>query len=157
MTLDIPIMNDPVVQQIKIDEGFRTYAYKDTQGNRTIGYGYNLDANPLALDAAELQRLNLVGVSEPKACEYIVRTLEIVRTQLKNHFEWYEELPENPKQVLDNMTYNLGIGGILEFKKFLYCLWCRDYQGAAHEMQYSKWYKQTGNRAARLVEKMKNG
>ena len=143
--------------RIKIDEGFRQYAYTDTQGNRTIGYGYNMDANPLNLPVAELQKLNMVGVSEPKACEYIQRTLAQVRAEFKNRCDWYEPLPDLQKQVVDNMAYNMGVKGVFGFKKMIVCLRSLDYKGAAHEMQCSKWYGQTGNRAKRLVEMMQNG
>jgi len=48
---------------LKVHEGLRTREYKDTTGNRTIGYGWNLDAKPLPAglgrkDAAEPRLLN---------------------------------------------------------------------------------------------------
>lgn len=55
-----------------------------------------------------------------------------------------------------DMTYNLGINGLMRFKKMMAAISCRDYELAALEMKNSKWYKQVGDRSKRLCEMMKS-
>jgi GH24 family phage-related lysozyme (muramidase) len=49
------------------------------------------------------------------------------------------------------MCYNLGIKGLLKFKKFLNAVDESDYETAAEELKQSKYYKQVPNRAKRNI------
>jgi len=50
-----------------------------------------------------------------------------------------------------NMSFNLGVPGLLKFKNSLNYLKKGDYQLAAANFTKSKWYEQVGNRARRIV------
>ena len=54
------------------------------------------------------------------------------------------------------MAYNLGVDGLLKFKKMWKALEKQDYQTAAEEMKDSKWYHQVGRRSKYLYKKMKD-
>jgi lysozyme len=56
-----------------------------------------------------------------------------------------------------DMCFNLGIGGLLEFKNTLASIQSGDYQKASEQMLQSKWATQVGNRATELSEMMKEG
>lgn len=62
--------------------------------------------------------------------------------------------PEAVRNILADMSYNLGVGGLLKFKKTLKHIEAGDYVAASVEMLRSKWALQTGSRAIRLSEKM---
>ena len=44
------MVTDNLIEHIKKHEGFKSKPYKDTKGKWTVGYGRNLDDNPLTPD-----------------------------------------------------------------------------------------------------------
>jgi lysozyme len=83
----------------------------------------------------------------------------------------YQDLPRNwpafwlgggdkmdaRRGVLVNMAYNLGVTGLLSFKKMLSAYKKGAFVEAAQHMLDSKWAKQVGDRAKRLAEQMRSG
>ena len=61
-----------------------------------------------------------------------------------------DEHPECVKEVLIEMVFQLGVGGVSKFKKFLANLSTKTYHLAADEMLDSRWAKQTPMRAENL-------
>jgi GH24 family phage-related lysozyme (muramidase) len=55
------------------------------------------------------------------------------------------------------MLFNLGKPKFLTFKKFILAVKDKDWEEASLQMESSKWYKQVGNRAKRLVKEMEEG
>jgi lysozyme len=66
----------------------------------------------------------------------------------------YRRLSRNRKNVLADMAMNLGIGGLLAFKRTLAALSAGDFMLASRCMSESKWFGQVGNRAKRLCAMM---
>ena len=130
-----------LTRQLKEDEGLRLKPYRCTENKLTIGYGRNLDAR---------------GISEAEAEMLLKNDIERVVTQLKTN-SIYQKLDDNRQAVLCNMCFNLGYQGLLSFKRMWAALEVSDYQGAAFEMENSKWYQQVGDRAERLVRIMYTG
>ena len=113
-----------LIEHIKEEEGFRGYPYDDTLGFPTIGYGTKL---PLT----EHESLLIL--------EYRLASMQ--KELIKN-------LPDFSAQaevwdVLYGMTYQMGVRGVLNFKKMIVALRARDYREAARQMLDSKWAKQT--------------
>lgn len=123
------------IETLKIDEGFRGQPYKDSLGFLTIGYGCKL---PLDREEAEL----LLNHRYQKTVSKI------------NSFFYNFELPDIAMSVLYNMAYQLGVPGLLKFKRMISALKNKNYLSASVEMQDSRWYKQTPNRAKRLIKIM---
>lgn len=128
-----------LLEQLKDHEGFRKYPYEDSEGILTIGYGWNLEANGLPKDMCE---------------ELLEQKIHDINVQLKE-VEWYNKLSPIRKRVIIDMAYNLGIGGLLEFKKMIQAIKEDDYQTASLEMLDSKWARQVHGRADRLARMMK--
>lgn len=122
-------------------EGFRQFPYRCTVGRLTIGYGRNLDARGIDAGEAEILLKNDVLAAA---------------TQLSNQDFW-GLLNEVRQAVLIDMAVNLGVGGLLKFKKMCDALLQLDYERAADEMLASKWATQVGKRAQELAEAMKSG
>jgi len=76
---------------------------------------------------------------------------------LKNAVDCFTRLDDARKAVLLNMSFQLGITGLLKFKNTLAKIEAGDYQGAADNMLKSLWARQTPNRANRLAEQMRTG
>ena len=129
------------IEQIKKDEGHRGRPYKCTAGATTIGFGRNLDANPLT----------------EKESEYLLRNdLESVYLEAKT-LSFYSGLNSVRQDVIINMIYNLGLSRFLKFKNFIKALREGYYVLASIEMLDSLWARQVGSRATNLAKQMKEG
>jgi len=126
-----------IEQQLEQHEGKANKPYTDTMGKITIGIGRNLTD---------------VGLSEDEIQYLFQNDLKRVIRSLDNWLPWWREKPENIRNVLMDMCFNLGIEGLLGFKKFLRALHEGNYLEAADEMVESKWYHQVGIRAKTLTE-----
>ncbi len=148
-------MNKELIEQLKRDEGFRQYAYADTEGVMSIGYGYNLVANPLKLSLEHLKKMRNDGISEQSAEDILIICANNAEHECEQNFPWWGKLSINRQCVLINMCYNMGIKKLLKFKITLSLIEKGDYTEASKQMLKSKWAKQVGNRALRLSEKMR--
>lgn len=144
-------------------EGFRDTAYNDSEGILTIGFGFNLEKE------GARERIESLGLDYEVVCNknqkmsfeqahYLMK--EDVGTAISDAKSYvgenWEELHPKAKEIIIDMSYNLGRNRLSGFKKLREALRNYDYQKASKEMQDSKWYHQTGNRAKELVEKMRN-
>lgn len=129
-------------EQLIRDEGLRLHPYKDSVGKLTVGVGRNLDD---------------VGISQPEA-EYLLNNDILDATnRLEQALPWTAGLEEVRLAVLINMAFNMGVGALLGFRKFLADVQGGDYQSASQEMLNSKWAEQVGPRAHRLALQMEGG
>lgn len=134
-----------LTDDLKRDEGMVLHAYTDSLGFITIGIGRLIDERRGG------------GISEDEA-EYLLRN-DIARVvkNLDFYLPWWKLLSEPRQRVLANMCFNLGIAGLLTFKRTLAAVKEGRYSDAADGMLQSKWAKQVGNRAKRLAEVMRTG
>lgn len=132
-----------VFKIIERDEGFRAFPYRDTEGKLTIGYGWNLEAVPMPRDLAETMARRMIAE--------IFRDLEV------RFAPWWERIGEARQKALICMAYQMGIGGLLSFKKMLKALSRQHYERAYVEALQSKWAKQTPERAHRYAMVLKTG
>lgn len=150
-------MNNQLIQQLKRHEGFRNRVYKCTAGHDTIGYGYNLDANPLGLTNYEVNKFRKEGIDDKVAEWLLIRMVDKCIGELVNNLDWFELLDDVRQCVLVNMCFNLGLKGLLGFKNTLAMVHAGDYELAAENMIKSKWANQVKGRAVELSEQMKTG
>jgi len=61
------------------------------------------------------------------------------------------------QRVLLDMAFNLGISGLLKFKRTLKAIRAKQYEKAAEMMLDSRWATQVGQRAKRLSKMMATG
>ena len=130
-----------LIDDLKQQEGFRDKPYMDTTGHSTIGYGLNLDA----------------GISEQEASMILEHRIGLLQYELKKRLPFWGKLDQTRQDILTNMAYNLGIKGLMEFKKTLAHIAAGEYREAADQMLRSLWAKQTKGRAVKLADMMKNG
>jgi len=147
-------INEKGLSALKRHEGFVSKVYKCTAGKDTIGFGYNISANPLKLDKTILDRLYSTGISKEYAEDLLLAVLVKFETKLQQNLPWFEGLDSNRQWVLLNMAYNLGVDGLLTFKNTLVTIRSGDYATAAKMMLQSKWAKQVHSRADELSTAM---
>lgn len=126
---------------IKGHEKFKSYPYLDTTGHTTIGWGRNLDAKGISLEEGELM---------------INNDINEVTNQLRS-YSWYLTQPKNVQYALVNMCFNLGLAGLLGFRKMIRALIAKDYTAAAQEALNSKWAEQVGQRAKDVAVMLRSG
>lgn len=133
------------VDQIKRHEGLVLHAYKDSLGYLTIGYGRLVD------------KAKHGGISEAEA-EYLLQNdVSSVLSVLHRNITFFDSLCIPRQAVLLNMAFQMGITGLLKFKKTLSLIEMGDFDGAADNMLKSLWAKQTPNRANEMAEQMRTG
>ena len=128
-----------LIDNIKISEGYRSKVYKCTEGYDTIGYGFAIKDLELDEDICDMILERKVG----KLVERLEKNLPYLRS-----------LPKDAQDVLIEMAYQMGVSGLLKFKKTLMYVESKDYKDASVEMLDSRWAKQTPNRAKKLSDIM---
>ncbi len=126
------------------EEGFCSYAYKDSEGFWTIGYGKLIDKRG-------------GGITEDEALVLLRNEIYRVTMKLYAVLPWINSLNDTRRVVLQAMAYQLGTQGLLKFKNTLAAVKRGDYAAAAQGMRNSLWYKQTPARAERMAKAMESG
>ena len=129
-----------LINSIKQHEGYVGVVYKDSLGIDTIGYGF-------AIKDLELDR---------DICDIILkRKLKALEDRVNLKFSWYKYMPQEIKDVVMEMCYQLGVTGVSKFKKTLAYLQDKRWEEASIEMLDSLWARQTPNRAKELSNRVK--
>jgi lysozyme len=103
------------------------------------------------------RNLDDVGISREEAMALLANDVKNARYQLEQHLPWASSLDDVRESALVNMCFNVGIGKLLNFRKFLSALEAGDYKSASAEMLDSLWAKQVGPRAQRLALQIQSG
>ena len=131
-----------IESQLVRDEGFRRSAYLDSEGYWTIGIGRLVDVRKGG------------GISEAEARILLENDINECERQLFQLLPWAHEMDYRRYAVLINMCFNLGINGLLTFKRMLGALQNENWEQAAHELLDSKYHDQVGKRAERLATQL---
>lgn len=126
-------------------EGIILHAYQDSLDFWTIGVGRLIDARRGG------------GISTKEAMYLLDNDIEEKVEDLNKVIPWWKDLSDNVQIVLVNMTFNLGINGLLGFHHFLEALKNRNYEDASRYMLESRWAGQVGDRAIELSNMIKEG
>ena len=129
-------------EQLVRDEGCRLQIYQDSVGKWTVGVG---------------RCLSDVGISRDEAMTLLGNDIANAEARLEQEMPWAAALDPVRHAVLLNMTFNMGIGGLMQFRKFLAALAAGDYKTASSEMLASVWAQQVGPRAQRLALQVESG
>ena len=123
-------------QQLTIYEGVRSHPYLCSAGRLTVGVGRNLEDN---------------GISQSEAEYLLDNDIQRCWDQVIEVLPWSRSVPLVIQEVLVHMCFNLGIEGLLGFKKTLAAMQAGEWGQAAHEMRASRWARQVGTRAENLA------
>lgn len=139
---------------LMFEEGFRAFPYLCPAGKSTIGYGHNLDANPLTENDREAMGLvpGDAAVNRTQAEVLLVRDMgRLIVPAAHKIFgaaNW-EAFGEVRRAALGSMIYQLGEGGFSAFKNLRSAVLRYDWAGAATAALDSAWAQQTPARARR--------
>lgn len=150
-------MNENLKKQLKIDEGCRLEVYLDSEGLPTFGIGHLLGKNDIEyFFYKNLPKGGKLKISQQRVNEVFEIDVERACKDCKKVFIDFGIFPEEVQDILANMMFNLGVVRFIAFKKFINAVEEKDWKQAAKEMMDSKWYRQVGNRAKRLVARMES-
>lgn len=135
---------------LKFEEGYRERAYHCSTGYPTIGIGTKLGPK-----GSPLSNYTMV-VTEHAAKALLDDEVKKIRNELVKR-RWYVELDSDRQTIIKSMAYQMGVGGVLKFKKMIAALEHGDYQEAANQALDSRWAKQTPKRARRHAEVLESG
>ncbi len=141
-----------VYKQLQIDEGVVYEIYNDHLGYPTFGVGH-------LITKSDAEYGSPVGtpVSEERVNEVFQEDINVtLRECYKLYgFRW-SDFPDEVKEILVNMMFNLGRPRLSKFKKMNGHLEVGDWKNAAVEGRDSLWYRQVSNRAERLMTRLEN-
>ena len=109
----------------------------------TVGFGFTHGVTPDS-------RMNRITAERRLEQEILD-----VDSALSNVLSWYKEASFVTKTILINLSFNMGIKGLLGFRNTLAFISQKNYEQAARNMTQSLWYKQVGKRAVELTERMR--
>ena len=135
---------DQLKETLKVDEGVVYEIYNDHLGYPTFGIGHLvLEGDP--------EHGAAVGVDE---C--FEKDVESVIGDCKKLHEGWDGYPQEVKQIVANMMFNMGLTRLSKFSKHNAALQSGDWKTAAVEGRDSRWYNQVTNRAERLMTRLEN-
>ena len=134
-----------LINCVKEHEGFSPWAYQDSLGYFTIGYGKLIDKRKNA------------GLTQEEA-QYLLQN-ELNRCEIElSHFSWFMALDIVRQEVFIELCFNIGLSSLLQFKETITAVEAKNYQLAAENMLHSEWAKQVGpNRSNSMAQRLITG
>lgn len=126
-----------VAERLRQEEGRRTTVYRDSRGYWTVGDGICVDAR--------VRGAGLTGAM----CDALTRlSLADRAAELGRRIPFWGTLPCRAQDALLDMSFNLGVDGLMGFRRMLKALEAGDYATAGRECRSPRWIAQVG--AARV-------
>lgn len=142
--------DEEIKKMIKEHEGKRNKPYKDTLGLWTVGYGHLIgDGKSLPADMdreysdEEIEKMFEEDYAAHKAAA--------------EKIPGFNKLNEIGKGALTDLTFNMGGHWYKKWPKFTNNISKGNIEGAAEQLENSKWYTQVGNRAPEIVSMVRAG
>lgn len=147
-----------LIRMFTVDEGCKQYSYKDTRGNVTVGFGFNMDdASSRAQwgkadvhENFDLVYNKSVPISMESAWSLLTVCIKNCEDELRSILHDYESMPQDVQYALINLIFNLGMHKFLTFDTFLNRIRVNNFEGAAKDLEGTLWYKEVPNRAKRV-------
>lgn len=147
-----PVVNDQfdeetalLIKELTRDEGKVNYAYQDSLGYWTIGIGRLIDKRKGG------------GLSDEEIDYLKLNDIKKVREQLDKELDWWRTLDPVRRRAIQNMGFQLGVGGLKKFHTSLDHIKNAEWKEAGAALRKSLWYKQTKNRAERVIRMFETG
>lgn len=149
-----------LVEDIKQNEGFMSKPYIDILVKKNPE-SYGISKEELATIEKHLDKLKLTFgygftyIEEDESEVVAQMKLKKIIKEFESKEPFLNKLPLAKQEILIEMSYQMGVNGVLKFKKMWLALKSEDYTEASKQMLDSRWAIQTPNRAKKLAEMMK--
>jgi GH24 family phage-related lysozyme (muramidase) len=157
--------NFTIENMLHRDEGLRLKVYWDTEGYPTVGIGHLITPQPIR-DMAQINKIlsqqvgrevtgNPGAISMDEASKLFQEDLKKVQKDIGTTnallAQVYNQENRSRQMALENMAFQLGIGGLAKFRNMLGNMLVKDYKAAFDEARLSLWFEQTKGRASRVT------
>ena len=144
-------MNLMTIQdEIAEDEGIKYELYLCSEGHLTGGIGHLITE----WDAEYYDKPIGTKIPIDQVDDWFANDIKVSVKDCEDIFNNFKDLPEEIQHVLINMSFQLGRPTLSKFKNMIAAVHEEDYQEMANQMEDSRWYKQTTNRAQRLIDRV---
>ena len=126
---------DPIIDSVKVAEGYRTYLYIDATGHQTFGYGWNVDN----------------GIDQSLAEAVLNTQLKRSRKELDSVII-HKDLPQKLHNGLTELMFWVGLPTFLTFENMIGALKRKDYKEAKKHFMDSKIHREFTTRASRIAK-----
>ena len=141
-----------LVRDMKLAEGLRLKAYKDTLGFWTVGYGHKL---PDAQDGDH--EWEGYVITNEQADAWFMEDLKKARTSALGLPHMVGVCGQRVNAIIE-LVFNMGLTHLLDFRKMWAAWKAQDFETAAKELLDSKWAAQVGPaRSRRIAELIMTG
>jgi lysozyme len=152
--------NYDLIDSIKKHEGFNKYPYIDpiiAAYPELVGISKEeMDLIKKYFDKLRVTfGIGFTFITMSEADMVLQNRINTIKLELQNKLDYFDTLPKEIQDILVEMAYQLGVNGLLKFKKTLKLLKQRKYKEASIEMLKSKWAEQTPTRAKELSKIVK--
>ena len=136
------LLFDEIVEELKVEEGFRAHCYQDSTGNRTIGFGRCIEPGVG------------LGITESEAADLLKN--DVMRSVSEcRRWSWFDTISPARQGVRVELCFQLGYPKLSNFNLMLSALSRGDFDMAAAELMDSKFARQVPSRAERLAGKLR--
>ena len=163
---NIPEDNNPnytIEAMLRRDEGLRLKVYWDTEGYPTIGIGHLIMAQQVR-DMVQINKAlsrqvgrevtgNPGSISMDEASKLFEEDLADMQRDIKANSvvgPVYAKMNKSRQMALENMSFQMGVGGVAKFTGMLAAMFIGDWKTAYNEARNSRWFQQTKGRASRV-------
>ena len=126
---------------LMLEEGWRDKPYYCSEGYPTVGYGFKIGDKGDPLPKFKLPLSAGIAWLDSEA--------RMIIESLLCESPWYANLDSVRQAVFISMAYQIGISGLMKFKKAIAAASAQDWETCHAEMLDSNWYAQTPERAKR--------
>ncbi len=148
---------EETITRLCIHEGICLKPYKCPAGYLTIGVGRNLITNPITKAEEKVIGDWRHGITKNAAFYLLRNDIKRVERECRQNIGFWRNLDDERQYALLDMAFNLGIKGLLQFKKMLSEMAIGNYRGAAKECLNSKYARDVGKRAERIAKTIETG
>lgn len=121
------------------DERYVPHVYLDSEGYQTIGIGRLVDKRKGG------------GITREEALYLLRNDIDRKSAELDAKLPWWRHESTIRQWAMLSMAFNLGVNGLLGFKKMLTAWKGKDYAEAKRQALDSKWATQVKSRAHRIA------
>lgn len=135
---------------LKLEEGYREKVYRCSEDYPTIGIGTKIGPKnaPLSNYTFKVSQRVAKVMLDDEVVDIIGRL---------NNLTWYHSIDESRQIIIQSMCYQMGVDGVLKFRKMIDALSRGHWNEAASQALDSLWARQTPKRAHRHAEVLRNG
>ena len=129
------------------DEGIKYETYHCSLGHLTGGIGHLITE----WDTEYYDQPVGTKVPNEQVNDWFERDIKTTINDCNLLFSQFDNLPDDIQHVLANMCFQLGRPRLSKFKNMIAAVEDLDWHRMADEMENSRWFRQTPERAKRLI------